>query len=95
MAEIGAVYDVTPAPRTPDDVITSAATEGYGPAQGPKAKNKRLTASVVNDAAEVMKRLFDEAERRDPGHTCRWVALVDGNNHQIDRIGCRGEGTRD
>ena len=29
----------------------------------------------------------DEAERRDPTHTRTWVALVDGNNHQIDRIG--------
>jgi len=31
-------------------------------------------------------RLFDEAERRDPGHQRRWVALVDDNNRQIDRI---------
>ncbi|MDN5859355.1 MAG: ISKra4 family transposase, partial [Pseudonocardia sp.] len=29
---------------------------------------------------------FDEAQRRDPTHTRTWVALVDGNNHQIDRI---------
>src|SRR5664280_2788519 len=28
-----------------------------------------------------------EAERRDPEHQRTWVALVDGNNHQIDRIG--------
>lgn len=29
---------------------------------------------------------FDEAERSDPGHSRTWVALVDGNSHQIDRI---------
>jgi len=45
-----------------------------------------LTASVVNDAAAVVAQIFDEAERRDPDHQQTWVALVDGNNHQIDRI---------
>ena len=44
------------------------------------------TASVVTEAAEVIGKAFDEATRRDPGHTHPWVALVDGNNHQIDRL---------
>ena len=86
MAEVGAVYDVTPVLRTPHDVMASKTGEDPSP-EAPKAKNKWLTASVVEDAAEVVGRLFDEAERRDPGHKRRWVALVDGNNHQIDRIG--------
>ena len=34
----------------------------------------------------IVARVFDEAQRRDPGHRRAWVALVDGNNHQIDRI---------
>ena len=34
----------------------------------------------------MIARVFDEAERRDPRHGHPWVALVDGNNHQIDRI---------
>jgi hypothetical protein len=29
--------------------------------------------------------VFDEAERRDPDHQRTWIALVDGNNHQIDQ----------
>jgi hypothetical protein len=45
-----------------------------------------LTASVTHDAATVVGRLFDEADRRDPTHARTWIALVDGNNHQIDRI---------
>jgi hypothetical protein len=53
---------------------------------GPSAKNKWLTASVVEDAAAVVGQLFEEAQRRDPSHTREWVALVDGNNHQIERI---------
>jgi hypothetical protein len=31
-------------------------------------------------------RLFDRAQQRDPHHLRRWIVLVDGDNHQIDRI---------
>jgi hypothetical protein len=86
MAEIGAVYDAKPAPRTQADILASAAPEGHEPAPGPVAKNKWLTASIVKAPAEVIKRIFDEADRRDPKHRRTWVALVDGANHQIERI---------
>jgi hypothetical protein len=52
----------------------------------PVAKRKWLTASVEKDAATVVAGMFDEAERRDPTHQRAWIALVDGNRHQIDRI---------
>jgi hypothetical protein len=77
MAEVGAVYDVTPRPRSPSDVMASKAGEDPPP-EAPKAHNKWLTASVVEDASEVVGRLFDEASRRDPDHKRTWVALVDG-----------------
>jgi hypothetical protein len=83
MAELGTVYDATPVPRRASDILAGKEQE---PVTGPVAKNKWLTASVVEDAAEVIKDVFDEAERRDPEHQRTWVALVDGNNHQIDRI---------
>jgi hypothetical protein len=86
MAEIGAVYDATPAPRTVADILTSAAPEGHEPAPGPVAANKWLCASIVKNASTVIGRVFDEAERRDPKHRRTWVALVDGNSHQIQRI---------
>ena len=66
MAEIGAVYDATPAPRAAVDILPSAAPEGYEPAPGPVAANKWLCASVVTAPAAVIGRVFDEAERRDP-----------------------------
>ena len=84
MAEVGAVYDLKPVARTPGDVLTS--NHANAPPPAPKATGKWVTASVVEDAAEVITRIFDEAERRDPGHHRRWVALVDGNRHQIDCI---------
>jgi hypothetical protein len=84
LAEVGAVYDLTPVARTPADVLSSKA--GDAPPPAPKAGAKWVTASVVQDAATVIAKVFDEAERRDPSHSRRWVALVDGNNHQISRI---------
>jgi hypothetical protein len=83
IAEVGAVYELQPAPRTAADVLASA-EEKTMPA--PKAKRKWLCASVVEDAAAVVAKVFDEAQRRDPEHERAWVALVDANNHQIDRI---------
>jgi len=82
MAEVGAVYDLTPVPRTPADILATA--DDRVPA--PKATNKWLTASVVDDTAAVLAAVFDEAQRRDPAHARTWVALVDGNNHQINQI---------
>ena len=86
MAEIGAVYDATPAPRTAADILACTAPEGYEPAPGPVARNKWLCASVVTTPAAVIARTFEEADRRDPEHTRTWVALVDGAIHQIERI---------
>jgi hypothetical protein len=40
----------------------------------------------VDDAAAVVAQVFTEADRRDPRRQRTWVALVDGNNHQIARI---------
>jgi len=84
MAELGAVYDAAPAARSPDDIMPT--TDEHRRAPGPVIDNKWLTASIVTDAASVVGQIFDEAERRDPGHARTWVALVDGNNHQINRI---------
>jgi hypothetical protein len=86
MAEIGAVYDATPVPRMAADIIASDEDTERDPIPGPVATNKWLTASIVNDAGTVIEQVLDEAQRRDPKHRRTWVALVDGNNHQIQRI---------
>jgi len=86
MAEVGAIYDATPVPRTPADILPSGDTGRRDATRGPVAHNKWLTASVAHDAAAIVAAIFDEADRRDPNHTRTWIALVDGNNHQIDRI---------
>jgi len=87
MAEIVTVYELTPEPRTSADILPDP--ENPPPpsaARRPKAKNKWLKASVTGDASAVIAAMFNEADRRDPEHQRAWVALVDGNNHQIHRI---------
>jgi hypothetical protein len=96
LAEVGAVYDADPVARTPADILAPSQDAGADtdPQQpdAPVAANKWLTASVTDNAAIVVGRVFDEAARRDPTHARTWIALVDGNNHQIDRI--QAEATR-
>jgi hypothetical protein len=86
MAEVGAVYQAAPAPRTTADVLPHSEPERTDAVCGPVARDKWLTASVVDNAADVVSQVFGEADRRDLAHTRTWVALVDGNNHQIARI---------
>src|SRR5215831_9664699 len=81
MAETGAVFDLTPVPRT------AAAILDPGPRPpGPKAARKWLTASVAADAADVVAAAFAEADRRDPHRQRTWIALADGNKDQIRQI---------
>ena len=86
MAEIVTVYELTPEPRTAADVLPDPKDPPASASRRPKAKNKWLEASVTDDARAVIADMFNEADRRDPEHKLTWVALVDGNNHQIDRI---------
>ncbi len=86
MAEIVTVYELTPEPRTAAEILPDPENPPAAASTRPKAKNKWLKASVSDDASAVIAEMFNEADRRDPEHKLTWVALVDGNNHQIDRI---------
>lgn len=84
IATVGAVYGASAAPRTTADILPQTEAEREAARPGPAATGKWLTASLTDDPAEVVGELFEEAHRRDPGHERDWVALLDGNNHQID-----------
>lgn len=88
MAELAAVYDAAPVPRTSADVIGKPNPGGAEAAhrRGPRAAGKWLTASVTADIGEVIAAGFDEAHRRDPDQERTWVVLVDGNRTQIDAV---------
>ncbi len=85
MAEVTAVCDITAAPRTADDILPPPGPRPC-PARPPQAKNKCVAASIADDASAVVARMFAEADRRDPGHERTWIALADGNTHQLNRI---------
>ena len=81
MAATGAVFAITPVPRTSRDIL------GPGPRPpGPRAQGKWLTASVTATTAEVVAAVFAEADRRDPARQATWIALADGNKDQIAQI---------
>ena len=89
MAEIVTVYELTPEPRTAADILPDPDSPPPAATRRAKAQNtqnKWLKASVTDDASTVIAEMFNEADRRDPEHKLTSVALVDGNNHQIDRI---------
>jgi hypothetical protein len=89
IAQAGVVFDVQPpdpgeGPRTPEQIMGRA--PGTPAPAGPRAVNRWYIADITASCAEAITRLFGEAGRRDPDHARPWIALVDGNNHQIDVI---------
>jgi len=94
-AELAAVADIPPAPRTPGDILTAlfgtptARADRRAPAarHGPRAEGKTVLASARKPIPAVIGEAFAEAHRRDPRHLRPWFAVVDGNNAQIDAIG--------
>ncbi|MDQ2759692.1 MAG: hypothetical protein M3Y17_04435 [Actinomycetota bacterium] len=54
IAEVGAVYEIEPVPRTSTDIMPVADRDRRARIEPPTAKRKWLTASVVNDAAHVV-----------------------------------------
>lgn len=85
MATVAAVYTTAPFVRQPTDIVGSLAGTDSASAR-PKVEHKRVWASLAKPAEAVIAEAFDEAQRRDPHHTKRWVALVDGNAHQISAL---------
>jgi hypothetical protein len=87
MAETGAVFDVAvpdgPA-RTPEQVMRPAG--GSGGKKPPRAENRWYTCDITAGRDVTIGKILDEADRRDPGHLRTWIALVDGDVHQLGLI---------
>jgi hypothetical protein len=93
IAEVGCVFDVIPRARTPEQVMAGHHGGGDPPAgtkagnkPAPAAVNRRYRIDIAADRSATISWLFDEGERRDPGHERDWIALADGDNHQIRLI---------
>ena len=95
IAEVACVFDVIPQARTPGQVMashhggsgkTGQKEKAKTAKPAPKAVSRRYSVDIAADRPAAIGWLFDEAGRRDPGHARDWVALVDGDNHQIALI---------
>jgi hypothetical protein len=86
MAEVAAVYLVEPFVRDAEDVIRELRPVHDVKTRRPRPTNKRVWASVVQDAADVIDEAFQQAQRLDPAHERRWVVVVDGNPDQIRAV---------
>lgn len=85
MATVATVYSIEPFKRTPTDIVfSSAESADEGRAiKPPRPENKRVWASVLKEPEQVIAEAFAEAIQRDPQRQKSWVALVDGNKHQL------------
>ena len=86
MAQAGCVFDVVvpDQPRTPEQIL--ARQPGQPPPQAPEASGTWYTADITGGAAGTIAALFSQAGRRDPARDRTWIALTDGDNHQISQI---------
>ncbi|MGF1603296.1 MAG: ISKra4 family transposase [Thermosynechococcaceae cyanobacterium] len=79
MATVASVYHVPRYERSAEDIIG----DSREPPQRPAICDKRVWASVEQDAKTVIASAFAEALSRDPKQQREWVVLVDGEPHQL------------
>jgi len=87
MAETGCVFDVAvpqSPPRTPGQVMRP--DPGLEPPARPRAVNRWYTCDITAGRDVTIGKIFDEADRRDPDHRRTWIALADGDVHQLGLI---------
>jgi hypothetical protein len=86
MASVAAIYTIEPFVRTPEEILPESPTLQETESARPRPEHKRVWASLAQAQEAVIREMFEEAARRDPKGQKRWVALVDGNLPQIDRL---------
>ena len=89
MSTVAAVYAVAPHVRTPAQmlaVLSRDAEADAQPSRRPRPQRKRVWASLAQSPREVLAEAFREATARDPQHHRHWVAVVDGNEKQLDLL---------
>ena len=52
----------------------------------PRAQNRWYACDITAGRDVTIGKIFDEADRRDPGHARTWIALVDGDIYQLGLI---------
>lgn len=83
MATVAAVYTIKDWRRTPEQIVRELEAKPREVEPRPRPEDKRVWASLVQPPEEVIAQAFEEARRRDPEKSKKWVALSDGNELQI------------
>lgn len=84
MATVATVYTTETFERSPEDIVSEQRGTLASQTDRPKAKQKRVWASIEKEPAQVIEEALLEAGNRDPAKEKTWVALVDGNKHQLN-----------
>ena len=86
MSTVAAVYSVAPHLRTPEQTLAVLARDEEAEPRRPRPhpRHKRVWASLEQEPRQVLEEAFREALQRDPHGRRRWVAVVDGNQRQLD-----------
>ncbi len=80
MAAVAAVYTVAPYVRTAQEVIAGLRhVRDATPRPRPRPEGKRVWASLTRNLRDVIADAFDDACKRDPEQSKRWLVLVDGD----------------
>jgi hypothetical protein len=94
MATVASVYNIDKYIRKPEDFKKELASiKLVDNKPKPKPVAKRVWASVEKEPTDVINEMFAEGLRRDPKAKKTWVALVDGNLHQIELIKAKAKKT--
>lgn len=86
MATVASVYSIERHPRTAAEIMGPEKKEKEQAEKKPKARRKRVWASVEREPEQVTEEMFQEALHRDPERKREWAVLVDGDERQIGRI---------
>ncbi|QTA87281.1 Uncharacterized protein dnm_033110 [Desulfonema magnum] len=87
MATVASVYHMERFVRSPESVAGEFAPESESEKKGrPRPVAKRVWASLEKSREDVIREIFEEALRRDPSNSKKWVCLVDGDPHQLKSV---------
>lgn len=85
MATVASVYHIDRFIRSPEQIVQEMKASDPSVIR-PRPREKRVWASIEQSSQKVTVDLFEEALRRDPAKTQKWVCLVDGDPKQLRRI---------
>jgi hypothetical protein len=86
MGTVAAVYTIDPFVRTPEQIVRELGPVRDALPRRPRPEDKRVWASIKQSPEAITEQMFEEALRRDPNQTKKWIALVDGNEPQLDLL---------